>query len=519
MIMSRPWGLAVVAVLCLAHALPVTAKTLKGSRPNIILVLTDDQGMGDLSCMGNPVLRTPQIDRFHAQSTRFTDFHVSPTCAPTRSAIMSGRRPFEVGVTHTVGQRERMALDVTTFPQALQKAGYKTGLFGKWHLGDEKAYLPQNRGFDEVLMHGGGGVGQYTWGDFKANTENCYFDNVLLHNDTIVKTRGFCTDVFFDAALAWIGTRVSGVRSQGQRAPFFAYISLNAPHGPMIAPAKYKKRFLEMGYDEKSAARYGMIENIDDNVGRMMKQLAKWKALENTLVIFMTDNGMSMGSIKIKGQKKKLAPYNARLRGGKNSPWEGGTHVPAFWQWKGVLGKGVDIPALTAHLDLYRTFCELAGADIPESKLPPGGRSLVPLLEDPKARWSDRKLFVHRGRWDDGRWNKRDRESNKYNGAAVRTQRWRLVFDLHKDEVQTQLSDITADPGERTNVAEQYPEVVKQLRAAYDPWWSSTESLLVNEGLPWVNAGDSPLNVRYDKQLKRMGIPEWEPKKKREERR
>ena len=153
---------------------------LAGSRPNIILVMTDDQGMGDLSCMGNPILKTPHLDRFYAQSTRFTDFQVSPTCAPTRAALMSGRPPFEVGVSHTIFQRERLAPEVVTFPQALQQAGYATGLFGKWHLGDDdEQYLPQKRGFDEVLMHGAGGIGQYSFGDFRANTENTYFDNVL----------------------------------------------------------------------------------------------------------------------------------------------------------------------------------------------------------------------------------------------------------------------------------------------------------------------------------------------------
>jgi arylsulfatase A-like enzyme len=283
-----------------------SAQSLEGSRPNIIFVLTDDQGMGDLSCMGNPILKTPHIDRFYEQSTRFTDFHVSPTCAPTRSALMSGRRPFEVGVSHTILQRERMALDVVTFPQALQQAGYTTGLFGKWHLGDAEIYLPQNRGFDEVLMHGAGGIGQEQYGDFPANSENTYFENTLLHNDTIVKTKGFCTDLFFDAGLAWIKEQLS----EGQDSPFFAYIALNAPHGPFIAPDNYKQRFLEQGIDEKSAARYGMIENIDDNFGALMDKLAEWNALENTLVIFMTDNG----AVRL-GRTKKIPYFGAGLKG------------------------------------------------------------------------------------------------------------------------------------------------------------------------------------------------------------
>ena len=495
-----------LAALCVQLLSPLSAEeqALAGSRPNIILVMTDDQGMGDLSCMGNPIVRTPHIDRFYQQSTRFADFHVSPTCAPTRAALMSGRRPFEVGVTHTVLQRERMALAVVTFPQALQSAGYYTGLFGKWHLGDEDAYLPQNRGFDQVLMHGAGGIGQYIYGDFEPNTENTYFDNVLLHNDSIVRTQGFCTDIFFEAALAWIHEQESE-----EDAPYFAYISLNAPHGPFIAPESYQKRFLELGYDEKTAGRYGMIENIDDNFGRMMEQLAAWQALDNTLVIFMTDNGMAMP--RIQQGEQRIVPHNAGLRGGKNSTWEGGTHVPAFWQWQGVLGEGVDIPALTAHVDLYRTFCELAGAKIPDSKLPPGGRSLLPLLQDPQAEWPDRKLFMHIGRWDDARWNKQDREANKYHGAGVRTQRWRLVYTLHKGKVQTQLSDISADPGESNNVAAQYPEVLQELSTAFDQWWDSLPPLLVNEDLAWVEAAEHPLTIRYNQQLQEKGIPEWRP--------
>ncbi|MDA7915982.1 arylsulfatase [Verrucomicrobia bacterium] len=482
------------------------AESLSGTRPNIIFVLTDDQGMGDLSCMGNPIVRTPQIDQFYEQSTRFTDFHVSPTCAPTRAALMSGRRPFEVGITHTILQRERMALDVITFPQALQKAGYKTGLFGKWHLGDEKAYLPQSRGFGEVLMHGGGGIGQYSFGDFEANTENTYFDNVLLHNDTIVKTKGFCTDVFFEAGLAWIK------KQHNAKQPYFAYISLNAPHGPMFAPEKYKKRFLEAGYDESSSARYAMVENIDDNFGRMMKKLRAWKALENTLVIFMTDNGMSMGPIK-RG-KERILPHNAGMKGKKNSPWEGGTHVPAFWYWKNKLGEGVDVNSLTTHLDIYRTFCDLTGAEVPKSKLPPGGRSLVPLLEDPKATWKDRKLFVHKGRWDDGRKNMKSREENKYNGAAVRTEQWRLVYNVTRNKMSAFLSDVSKDPRETTDLAAQYPEVVKELGKAYDLWWKSTEPFLVNENLSTVPAEYQPLTLRYNKQLKESGIPDWSPASK-----
>ena len=475
--------LAILACADLANAAP-----LAGSRPNIILVMTDDQGIGDLSCMGNKVVKTPELDRFYEQSLRFTDFQVSPTCAPTRSAIMSGRVPFKNGVTHTIRQRERMALDSFTMPQALQNAGYQTGLFGKWHLGDEDDYLPQNRGFDEVLMHGAGGIGQVSLGDFPPNGQNTYFDNVLLHNDTIVQTQGFCTDLFFASSLSWIK------QQHEAKEPYFVYISLNAPHAPTIAPQKYKKRFLDLGYDKGTAGRYGMIENIDDNFGMLMRTLDQWNALDNTLVIFMTDNGATHLSGTLNGNRVKH--FNFNMRGGKNSPNEGGTHVPAFWYWKDVLSGGVDVDALTAHVDLYRTFCDLAGVELPTKMQEFDGRSLVPLLENPKAEWPDRKLFVHCGRWNG------DPESAKFEKCAVRTEQWRFVNNK-------ELYDISADPGETTDVASSHPEVIDQLRKSYDSWWQSVIPLMVNEGLPKLKG--QPLHVRYETQLQEKGIPEWDP--------
>ena len=473
----------------------VRAETLTGSRPNIILVMTDDQGMGDLSCMGNKVLRTPNLDRFHAMSTRFTDFQVSPTCAPTRSAIFSGRHEFRNGVTHTIKERERMALSTTTFPQLLRKAGYETGIFGKWHLGDENAYQPYNRGFSETFIHGAGGIGQSFPGscaDFPPNRQTRYFDNAILHNDTIVQTEGFCTDVFFQAALGWI-------RQQHEaKTPFFAYIAPNAPHGPMIAPEKYRKRFIDMGWDGNTAGRYGMIENIDDNFGLLMQKLDEWKLWDNTLVIFITDNGQAGRSGKLNGERTPI--FTAGFKSGKGSVYEGGTHVPAFWRWKGKLGEGVDIPALTAHLDLYQTMCQLAGADIPDGIQKIDGRTLLPLLENPKADWADRHLFSHKGRWEKGA----DPNKSKLKDCAVRTQRWRFVNNR-------ELYDISADPHEKTDVAADHPDVIARLQKAYDGWWAETVPLMVNEDVPY--APEQPQAVRYEKQLKERGIPKWTPPK------
>ncbi len=471
--------------------------SLKGSRPNIILVMTDDQGMGDLSCLGNPVLKTPNLDKFYKKSTRFREFHVSPTCAPTRSAIMSGRHEFRNGVTHTILERERMTLSTTTMPQLLQTAGYQTGIFGKWHLGDEDEYQPYNRGFSEVFIHGAGGIGQSYKGscaDFPPNQvkKGMYFDCVFLHNDTIVQTKGFCTDVFFQAGLGWIK------KQHESKTPYFAYIATNTPHGPMLAPKKNTKRFLDMGYDNDTAGRYGMIENIDENIGLLMKKLDEWDAWDNTLVIFMTDNGQSNLAGTLNGKKAKL--YTAGFKTGKGTPEEGGTHVPAFWRWKGVLGEGVDISALTAHIDLYKTFCDLTGARIPDGIQKIDGRSLLPLLENPKADWPDRELFVHVGRWEKGD----DPNKYKYNKCAVRTQRWRFVNN-------DTLYDIANDPYENTNVIDQHPEVVEKLRKAYDKWWAETLPLMVNENCPL--AKEHPQEVRYNKQLKERGIPDWVPPK------
>lgn len=465
------------------------SKKLKNSRPNIIFVMTDDQGMGDLSCMGNKVVKTPNIDAFHEKSTRFTEYHVSPTCAPTRASLMSGCHEFRVGVTHTILERERLALDVFTLPQALQSAGYKTGLFGKWHLGDSEEYLPQNRGFDEVLMHGSGGIGQVNLGDFPPNKENLYFDNILLHNKTIVKTKGFCTDVFFNAALSWTKEQIDAKK------PYFTYISLNAPHAPLVAPDAYKKRFLELGYDEGTAGRYGMIENIDDNFGTLMSKLTEWKALENTLVIFTTDNGATHLGGTLNAEK--VRHFNAGLKGGKNSPYEGGNHVPFFWYWKGVLSEGKDINELTAHLDIYKTFVEITGVKLPEDMQSIEGRSLVPLLENSKEKWEDRMLFTHCGRWATGKV-----KEVKFEKMAIRNQKWRFVNN-------NELYDIENDFGETTNVIESYPEVVSKFQTPYNDWWLASLPLMVNENRKKIK--EQPLHALYYKQLKEQGIPYWNP--------
>ncbi|MEY4939106.1 MAG: Arylsulfatase [Verrucomicrobiota bacterium] len=366
--------LLLLALACVASA---SAANLAGSRPNIVVVMTDDQGKGDLGCLGNPYLRTPNIDRLYTQSTRFTAFHVSPTCAPTRSAIMTGRHEFMNGVTHTILERERMTLQATTLAESLRDAGYATGIFGKWHLGDEEPYQPHRRGFTETFVHGGGGIGQKydsSCADAPPNTvkEGQYFNPVIRHNGSFVKTTGFCTDVFFQAALGWIKQR------KDSGAPFFAYLTLNAPHGPFIAPEKSQQRFLDQGFEPEAAARLGMLENIDDNMGQLLAKLAEWQLERNTLLIFMTDNGQAGGVGRKAQLKDKIVNMDTwGFKSGKGTPYEGGTSVPAFWRWLGVLPEGKDINRLTAHIDLFPTFAALAGggagtkAPIPNSSSSP----------------------------------------------------------------------------------------------------------------------------------------------------
>jgi len=475
--------------LVAGHGLSQTALatgSLKKKQPNIVLVITDDQGYGDLSCHGNPVLNTPNLDALHARSVRFTNFHVSPTCAPTRSALFSGRHEFKNGVTHTLNERERMSLKTVTLADTLKKAGYTTGIFGKWHLGDEDPYQPGKRGFDEAFNHGAGGIGQRypgnTCADAPANQQNRYYDTVIKHNGTFVKTKGFCTDVFFRQALGWINQK----RTAGK--PFLAYITTNAPHSPYIAPDKYKKPFLDQGLDEKLAGFYGMIVNIDDNMKLLADKLSEWGLEENTLLIFMTDNGSAAGG----------RIFNAGMKGTKGNPNEGGTRVPAFFCWKGVLKQGIDVNRLTAHIDIYPTLAEIAHTKLPANGQVEG-RSLVPLLKNPRAKWEDRLLFTHVGRWPKGA----DPQGHKYNRFSVRSERFLLVG---KEE----LYDIKADPGQKVNVIDKHPNAAKKMLKAYDQWWEETKPLMVNETAP-VYQGKQPFVKQYEEQLEGKGIPDWIP--------
>ncbi|HEY2574277.1 MAG TPA: arylsulfatase, partial [Verrucomicrobiaceae bacterium] len=313
---------------------------IAGKRPNIIFILTDDQGFGDVSVNGNPILKTPNMDRLHDEGVRFTDFHVSPTCSPTRSALHTGRHEFKNGITHTINERERMTLDAVTLPQVLKTAGYTTGIFGKWHLGDEDEHQPENRGYDEVFIHGAGGIGQHYAGSCGDAPGNTYFSPLIKHNGKFEKTDGYCTDVFFAQAAKWI----EGVKGQ---TPFYCYIATNVPHAPLQVRDEDLARYKDKVKNGNAARFFGMLANADDNIGRLLAKVKDWGIEKDTLVVFMNDNGGTAG----------CDVYNAGMRGKKGTPFLGGTRASSFWRWPGTL-QPADCDQLTAHIDFFRTIAE-----------------------------------------------------------------------------------------------------------------------------------------------------------------
>jgi arylsulfatase len=471
--------LAIFSTVLLAAPAALDAATLAGSRPNILFILTDDQGYGDISAHGNRVLKTPNLDKLRSESVRFTDFHVSPTCSPTRSALMTGRHEFKNGVTHTILERERLTLQATTLAQLLQSAGYTTGIFGKWHLGDEPEYQPNRRGFDEVFVHGGGGIGQTYPGSCGDAPGNKYFDPAILHNGKFEKTKGFCSDVFYAQATKWIDAQ-----RRAQR-PFFAYIPSNAPHGPYVARPEDKALYEGRGLGADTENFFGMLHNIDQNVGRLLARLDEWGIADNTLVVFMNDNGGTAG-VKV---------FNAGMHGAKGSAWLGGTRASSFWRWPGTL-EPADCDALAAHIDFFPTLAEITGATV-SGRLSKQveGRSLVPLLEHPAASWADRVLFTHQGRWP----KFSDPNLAKFRMCSVRSTRWHLVSEKGAAKPKWALFDLETDYGEQTDVAAQHPEVVRELAAAFDKFWADARPLMVNEQA--VGPALNPFQELYYKQF------------------
>ncbi|TNJ43435.1 arylsulfatase [Tamlana fucoidanivorans] len=412
-------------------------------KPNVILVLTDDQGYGDIGAHGNDIIKTPNIDNLYQESYRLTDFHVGPTCAPTRSGLMTGRYANTVGVWHTVGGWSLLREREKTMANMFVEGGYVTGAFGKWHLGDNYPFRPEDRGFQETVMHGGGGV--YQTPDYWGNT---YFNDTYFHNGKPQKYKGYCTDVFFNEAITFI--------KDNRNKPFFCYIATNAPHGPYNVPVEYYNMYKELSDEvltEKQKRFYGMITNVDDNLGKLRKTLKELDIADNTILIFMTDNGTSAGIAYHKG--KPATGFNAGMRGTKGSAYEGGHRVPFFIHWKdGKISEAKDINELTSQLDVMPTLAQLCGIDLPKGHLPLDGESLVPFIENTKHK-NNRMLIAD---------SQRIQVPEKWRNSSVMQNKWRLIDGK-------ELYNLEIDKGQKEDLASQYPKRVKEMRAFYDQWW------------------------------------------------
>jgi arylsulfatase A-like enzyme len=424
-------------------------------KPNFIVIMTDDQGYGDLSATGNPILKTPHTDSLATNGMRFESFHVCPVCAPTRASLMTGRYNFRTGVVDTYKGRAMMHSDEVTVAELLKGAGYRTGIFGKWHLGDNVPLRPQDQGFDVSRIHMGGGIGQP--GDYPGNM---YMDPMLREDGEWRKFTGYCTDVFTDGLLDFIDAN--------KDRPFFAYLPTNAPHTPLQVPDEWVEPFKGKGLDEDTERIYAMVQNIDDNIGRILAKLDELDLAENTVVMFLTDNG-----------PQQPGRYNADMRGRKGTVYQGGIRVPLFVRWPAVVRPGSESRRLTAHMDIMPTLCDIARVPLPRD-LELDGRSLLPLLEGRAGSWVDRTLFTQ--------WHRGDapiaRES-----AAVLTERYKLV--LKRDlENGMELFDLLEDPGETTDISERMPHLRLELARRYDRWLDHVSATRGYEP-PRIHLGDA----------------------------
>lgn len=456
------------------------------TRPNVIIILTDDQGYGDLGITGNPHVKTPVIDKFASESIRFNDFYVSPVCAPTRSSLMTGRYSLRTGVRDTYNGGATMASSEITIAEMLKAAGYKTGNFGKWHLGDNYPSRPNDQGFDESIIHLSGGMGQV--GDFTTwfQGDSSYFNPVLWHNGKMEKYTGYCTDIFAEQAIQFI--------EKNRQTPFFCYLAFNAPHTPLQVPDKYyqqyknidpssgfendNRTFQKMTEKNKEDARkiYAMVSCIDDNIGKLLNKLDELKISENTLVIFMTDNG------------PQQTRYVAGMRGLKGSVFRGGVRVPFYLRFSEKYEGNKNIETTAAHIDILPTLAEICNAKLPTDRII-DGKSLVSLLNGKTVDWDDRSLFFY--------WTRRFPEL--YNNIALQKNNYKLVgqTDYNAAIDDFELFDIKQDPFEQKNIVNNNIDIAKSLKTELDKIYTE---LIASENVvnqPRIIIGDKHENPVY----------------------
>jgi len=413
-------------------------------RPNVIIVLTDDQGYGDLRCHGNDVIRTPNIDRLHDESVRLTDFHVAPVCTPTRGQLLTGRDALRNGAFSWGYGRQFIRKSVATMGQIFAANGYRTGQFGKWHLGDNYPYRPQDCGFHEAIHHGGASI--YQTPDY---WDNDYFDDYFTHNGRVEQFAGYCTDVWFDQAMRFINTCRADDR------PFLVYLPTNAAHTPLFVPERYRKAYLDKGLGHNVASFFGMITSIDENMGRLDGFLRRAGLRDNTIVLWITDNGGTFG----------VPTFNAGMRGKKGSLYEGGHRVPCFLRWpEGDVGSPRDIDHVTQIQDILPTLIDLCDLKPPE-KASFDGMSLAATLRDETQDFDSRMMVVQ--------WS-RTVQPRKWN-ATVLWKKWRFVLGR-------ELYDVSVDPGQKANLAKARGDVVKRMKDHYETWWSGVQEAVADIG-------------------------------------
>ena len=434
------------------------------ARPNVLFILTDDQGYGDLSCHGNPVVRTPAIDALHDDSVRLHDFHVGPTCAPTRATLMTGHYANSTGVWHTVGGRSLLRENEWTIATALRDAGYRTALFGKWHLGDNYPYRPMDRGFEHTVTHGGGGITQTPdhWG-------NDYFDDVYDVDGEPTRFEGYCTDVWFRLTQQFIDAP--------DDRPFFCMLTTNAPHGPFNVEPAYREPYEGRCPDDR-AAFFGMIQNIDENIAQLRAFLTDRGLAENTILMFMTDNGTSRG-VTLDENGFVTEGFNASMRGKKGSHYEGGHRTPCFFHWPmGGLTGGRDVTELTASVDIMPTLLDLCGVNVPAERSF-HGTSIAPVLRNGTQRELDERVVVTD--------SQRIPMPEKWRRSCAMRGRWRMIDGVA-------LYDVSADPEQRHDIASEHPEIVRDLYAGYEDWWQKV-STQFDTPIPIAVRRDAPVDL------------------------
>jgi len=443
-------------IFTLVYLQPLLNMAQKGQRPNVILIITDDQGYGDLGVTGNPHIKTPTLDALAKESVRLTNFYVSPVCAPTRSSLMTGRYSLRTGIRDTYNGGAIMAASETTLAEMLKQADYRTGIFGKWHLGDNYPSRPMDQGFDESVIHLSGGMGQV--GDFTTwfQGDRSYFDPVLWHNGKQESYAGYCSDIFTEQAIGFI--------EENQSAPFFCYLSFNAPHTPLQVPEKYYAQYKDidpaLGFEEderpftamteknKEDARkvYAMVSNIDDNLAKLFQKLKELKLEKNTVVIFMTDNG------------PQQVRYVAGMKGRKGSVYRGGVRVPFYLRYPDRIKGNRDITATTAHIDILPTLADICQVAAPKDRKL-DGRSLWPLIQD-KGEWQERPLFFY--------WTRK--YPVRYANMALQRGPYKLVtqtnFDAKLEDFE--LYNIHQDPYEQNNLVTKNAALAETLKNEMD---------------------------------------------------